>query len=165
MREAAKRDLFIVTHAGYDVAFRDHVHCTPDMILHVLEELRGLIEDKLILAHLGGYDMPDEVLQKLIGKPVWMDTVSRQVPGDHSPPPRCREDPVCQRFAVGQPERICQDPQKLCAWGGSGAQDILSKCQTNPNSLGQLAKHMKKSQKNQENFQKGLTIGDFAAII
>ena len=55
MREAAKRDLFIVTHAGYDVAFRDHVHCTPDMILHVLEELRGLIEDKLILAHLGGW--------------------------------------------------------------------------------------------------------------
>ena len=76
MREAAKRDLFIVTHAGYDVAFRDHVHCTPDMILHVLEELRGLIEDKLILAHLGGYDMPDEVLQKLIGKPVWMDTAA-----------------------------------------------------------------------------------------
>lgn len=70
MREAAKRDLFIVTHAGYDVAYRNHVHCTPDMILHVLKELRGLIDDKLILAHLGGYDMPDEVLQKLIGKPV-----------------------------------------------------------------------------------------------
>lgn len=76
MNEAAKRGLYIVTHAGYDIAFRDHVHCTPDMILHALEELKGVIEDKLILAHLGGFDMPDEVLQKLIGKPVWMDTAA-----------------------------------------------------------------------------------------
>ena len=49
-REAAKRGLYIVTHAGYDVAFRDHVHCTPDMVLRVLDELKGVIEDKLILA-------------------------------------------------------------------------------------------------------------------
>ena len=76
MREAAKRDLYIVTHAGYDVAFRDHVHCTPDMILNVINELRGLIDGKLILAHLGGYDMPDEVLNKLIGLPVYMDTAA-----------------------------------------------------------------------------------------
>ena len=76
MNETAKRGLYIVTHAGYDIAFRDHVHCTPDMILHALEELKGVIEDKLILAHLGGFDMPDEVLQKLIGKPVWMDTAA-----------------------------------------------------------------------------------------
>ena len=76
MNEAAKRGLYIVTHAGYDIAFRDHVHCTPDMILHALEELKGVIEDKLILAHLGGFDMPDEVLQKLIGKPVWVDTAA-----------------------------------------------------------------------------------------
>ena len=76
MREAAKRGLYIVTHAGYDVAFRDHVHCTPDMVLRVLDELKGVIEDKLILAHLSGYDMPDEVLQKLGGAPVWMDTAA-----------------------------------------------------------------------------------------
>ena len=76
MNEAAKRGLYIVTHAGYDIAFRDHVHCTPDMILHALEELKGVIEDKLILSHFGAFDMPDEVLQKLIGKPVWMDTAA-----------------------------------------------------------------------------------------
>lgn len=76
MREAARRDLYIVTHAGFDVAFRDHVHCTPAMILNVLKELKGVIEDKLILAHLGGYDMPDAVLQQLIGAPVWMDTAA-----------------------------------------------------------------------------------------
>ena len=76
MYEAAQRGLYIVTHAGYDVAFRDHVHCTPDMVLHALKELKGVIEDKLILAHLGGYDMPDEVLDKLIGAPVYMDTAA-----------------------------------------------------------------------------------------
>ena len=76
MRAAAERGLYIVTHAGWDVAFRDHVHCTPDMILNVLKELNGLIEDKLILAHLGGYDMPDEVLEKLVGLPVYMDTAA-----------------------------------------------------------------------------------------
>ncbi len=76
MRQAAERGLYIVTHAGYDVAYRDHVHCTPDMVLRVLKELSGVIDNKLILAHLGGYDMPGEVLQKLIGAPVWMDTAA-----------------------------------------------------------------------------------------
>ncbi len=76
IRGAAERGLYIITHAGYDVAFRDHVHCTPDMVLNVLKELKGLIEDKLILAHLGGYDMPDESLKKLIGAPVYMDTAA-----------------------------------------------------------------------------------------
>lgn len=76
MREAAKRDLYIITHAGIDVAFRHHVHCTPDMVLEVLDTLGGLIDDKLILAHMGGYELPDEVLEKLCGKPVWMDTAA-----------------------------------------------------------------------------------------
>ncbi len=76
MEEAAKRDLFIVTHAGIDVAFREHVHCTPDMVLEVLGKLSGLIDNKLILAHMGGYELPGEVLEKLIGKPVWMDTAA-----------------------------------------------------------------------------------------
>ena len=76
MRQAAERGLYIITHAGCDIAFRDHVHCTPDMVLNVLKELKDLIGDKLILAHLGGYDMPGEVLEKLVGAPVYMDTAA-----------------------------------------------------------------------------------------
>ncbi|MBQ3299923.1 MAG: amidohydrolase family protein [Ruminococcus sp.] len=76
MREAAKRGLYIVTHAGIDVGFRDHVHCTPDMILNVLGQLEGVIDNRLILAHMGSYEMPDEVLCKLCGKPVYMDTAA-----------------------------------------------------------------------------------------
>ena len=87
MEEAAKRDLFVITHAGIDLAFRDHVHCTPDMVLHVLAELKGVIDDHLILAHLGGFAMPDEVLEKLIGTPVYMDTAAVL----HLYPEKCRK--------------------------------------------------------------------------
>lgn len=76
MREAARRGLYIVTHAGIDVGYRDHVHCTPGMILRVLHNLSGIVDNKLILAHMGGYELPDEVLQKLVGKPVYMDTAA-----------------------------------------------------------------------------------------
>ena len=59
-----------------DVAYTNDVHCTPDMVLRVLDELKGLIDDKLVLAHLGGYALQDEVLDKLVGKPVYMDTAA-----------------------------------------------------------------------------------------
>lgn len=76
MEKAAQRDLITITHAGIDVAYRDDVHCTPDMVLHVLNELRGIIEYKLVLAHLGGFELEDEVMDKLVGKPVYMDTAA-----------------------------------------------------------------------------------------
>lgn len=91
MRKAFERGLYVITHAGYDVAYRDHVHCTPDMVLNVLSQLKGLAEDKLILAHLGGYDMPDEVLEKLIGLPVYMDTAAVL----KLYPEKCREIILC----------------------------------------------------------------------
>lgn len=74
LEEAAKRDLYVVTHAGLDVGYPDDIHCTPDMVLRILEKLGGIIDNKLVLAHLGGCDMYDEVLDKLAGKPVYMDT-------------------------------------------------------------------------------------------
>lgn len=74
MREAAKRDLITITHAGVDIGYPDHVHCTPDMVLHVLRELDGIIDNKLVLAHMGGCDLADEVIEKLVGKPVYFDT-------------------------------------------------------------------------------------------
>ena len=76
MEKAAQRGLITVTHVGVDVAYPDDVHCTPDMVLRVLDELKGLIDDKLVLAHLGGYALQDEVLDKLVGKPVYMDTAA-----------------------------------------------------------------------------------------
>ncbi len=74
MEQAAKRGLMIVTHAGLDIAFPDCIHCTPDRVLHVLDALAGVIDGKLVLAHMGGYDEADEALEKLAGRPVFMDT-------------------------------------------------------------------------------------------
>lgn len=74
MREAAKRNLVTVTHAGIDIGYPDDVHCTPQMVLKVLEKLNGIIDNKLVLAHMGGCDLPDEVLEKIVGKPIFFDT-------------------------------------------------------------------------------------------
>lgn len=74
MEEAAKRDLITVTHAGFDVGYPDDIHCTPDHILNVLASLMGLIDNKLVLAHLGSCDNPNEVIEKLAGKNVYLDT-------------------------------------------------------------------------------------------
>lgn len=80
---AASRGLITVTHAGKDPGYPDSpVRCTPDRVLHVMRELKGLMDDKLVLAHLGGADSAGEVLEKLAGLPVWMDTafMLHQVP-------------------------------------------------------------------------------------
>lgn len=74
MRGAAERNLITVTHAGLDLGFPDDVHCTPERILNVLDRLSEIIDDKLVLAHLGGCDIPDIIIEKLCKKPVFMDT-------------------------------------------------------------------------------------------
>ncbi|MCM1334750.1 MAG: amidohydrolase family protein [Bacteroides sp.] len=71
---AAKRGLYTVTHAGVDAAYPDDVHCTPDHVLYVLDKLGAVIKNKLILAHMGGCDLGEEVLEKVCGKAVYLDT-------------------------------------------------------------------------------------------
>ncbi len=68
---AAERGMFVITHAGFDPISPDKLHCTPDMILHVLEAHPTLC---LIAAHAGGYGREDEVLEKLCGKDLYLDT-------------------------------------------------------------------------------------------
>lgn len=71
---AARRGLITVTHAGLDVAYPDDIHCTPDRILRTLDALGGVADGKLVLAHLGGYSLSDEVIQKIAGRDVYLDT-------------------------------------------------------------------------------------------
>ncbi|MBO6015577.1 MAG: amidohydrolase family protein [Lachnospiraceae bacterium] len=68
---ASDLGMVIVTHAGEDVGIPEKVRCTPDRILRVLEIVRP---PKLVLAHMGGWNMWEEVEQKLVGKPVYFDT-------------------------------------------------------------------------------------------
>ena len=57
-------DLITVTHAGLDGAFVGHpIKCTPCRVLKVLDALGGY--DKLVLAHLGGNELLNEVVSSL----------------------------------------------------------------------------------------------------
>ncbi len=68
---ASELDLFVVTHAGYDVYSPDLIHCTVPMILEVLREVQPR---KLVLAHMGNNQHYDEVESDLLGADVYLDT-------------------------------------------------------------------------------------------
>lgn len=71
MDYAANKGLAIITHAGEDVGLPGTVHCTPDRVLNVLKHIQP---EKLILAHMGGWRKWDEVEEKIVGLPVYLDT-------------------------------------------------------------------------------------------
>lgn len=71
MDYAANKGLGIIVHAGEDVGLPDTIHCTPDMILNVWKHIQP---EKLILAHMGGWRLWDEVEEKLVGLPIYLDT-------------------------------------------------------------------------------------------
>ncbi len=68
---ASELDLAVVVHAGLDIGLPDEIHCTPDMIVEVLDEVKP---SKFILAHLGGWQMWNEVYEKICGRNVYLDT-------------------------------------------------------------------------------------------
>ena len=71
MEYASELGLIIVTHAGVDIGFPDLVRCTPKRALKVLREVKP---EKLVLAHCGGWGLWEEVIETLVGEPVYMDT-------------------------------------------------------------------------------------------
>lgn len=70
---AKELDLITVTHAGLDGAFvGQEIKCTPSRVLRVLDKIGGY--SKLVLAHLGGNELFDEVYKGLAGCDVYFDT-------------------------------------------------------------------------------------------
>ena len=67
---AAAYGMFLITHAGFDVASPEKIHATPDAILRRLERSP---KTTLVAAHYGGNTLWDEVEEKLIGKDVYID--------------------------------------------------------------------------------------------
>lgn len=63
--------LIVVVHAGYDPVSPKFVHCTPAGCQKVLKACPGI---KMVLAHMGGMDMWDEVEAKIVGEDVYFDT-------------------------------------------------------------------------------------------
>lgn len=68
---ATELDLITVTHAGVDPVSLYDVHCTPQMVAEVMREVQP---KKLVLAHMGGNAMFDEVEEVLVGMDVYFDT-------------------------------------------------------------------------------------------
>ncbi|NOZ63570.1 MAG: amidohydrolase family protein [Caldiserica bacterium] len=62
--------LILVSHTGFDFAFRRVKKCDPERIVRVLEKFPGL---KLVTTHLGGWEDWEEVKKHLVGKPVYME--------------------------------------------------------------------------------------------
>ncbi len=68
---AAKHGMIVVFHAGRDIGYPPPVKTTPDMLLRIVDKIPDV---KLVAAHLGGWMMWDEVAEKLVGTPIYLDT-------------------------------------------------------------------------------------------
>lgn len=71
MDYAANLGLVIVTHAGEDIGLPEKIHCTPDSVINILKHIQP---EKLVLAHMGGWNMWNEVEEKLVGRNLYFDT-------------------------------------------------------------------------------------------
>ncbi len=69
--EASSLGLITVLHAGRDIGYGDPVHCPPEKSLAVINEIKP---EKLVLAHLGGWEQWDAVAELICGENVWLDT-------------------------------------------------------------------------------------------
>ena len=68
---ATELDLICVVHAGQDPYSPNDIHCTPKMISDMLDEVAPT---KLVLAHMGGNNMVEDVRNYLVGRQVYFDT-------------------------------------------------------------------------------------------
>ena len=60
-----------VFHAGVDIGFPEPVHCTPTMLLRVLDAFG---DAPVVAAHFGGYLLWKEVYDVLCGTDIYLDT-------------------------------------------------------------------------------------------
>ena len=60
-----------MTHAGFDPVCPNDIHCTPKMAAEVIDEVAPT---KLVLAHMGGNALYDDVERCLVGRDVYFDT-------------------------------------------------------------------------------------------
>jgi len=65
-----ENDLFVLTHAGEDIAFSAPYHSDPQRMKLFHERFKKL---KLVIAHLGSWGMWDEVEEFIVGLPVYLD--------------------------------------------------------------------------------------------
>ena len=81
LRKAEQLGLYVTVHAGRDVGMPEPVRCTPERLLHALDSVSG---ERVIAAHMGGYELWDDVERLLAGTPLLFDTAltARKLPPD-----------------------------------------------------------------------------------
>lgn len=68
---ACELGLIVLTHAGVDIGIPGPEKCT---VAHIRRVIRQVHPDRLVLAHMGGWMLWDEVERELCGLPVYLDT-------------------------------------------------------------------------------------------
>ena len=71
LQKCEQLGLYTTIHAGRDVGKPEPVHCTPLRLKHVMEHVSGA---HIIAAHMGGYELWDDVERELVGSPMLLDT-------------------------------------------------------------------------------------------
>ena len=72
VKEAKRLGLHTVLHGGVDIAFPNDVHATPERMANLLSSL-GEGEGRVVVAHIGGYGLWDDVERILVGRDVYFD--------------------------------------------------------------------------------------------
>ena len=68
---AEERGFFVVTHTGFDPISPERIYATAQGLLRVVQKHPSMT---LIAAHMGGIKQSRDVLELLVGTPIWFDT-------------------------------------------------------------------------------------------
>lgn len=81
VKKAQERGLYVVIHSGEDLGMRPPFHCTADRLKTLVSRVD---ETRLIAAHMGGFNMWDDVLSEFADSKMYFDTavVSRYIDRD-----------------------------------------------------------------------------------
>lgn len=71
LKKCEELDLMVMLHTGNDIGVKPPSHCLPDRLRNILDHVSG---EKIIAAHLGGWDAWDDVEKYLVGTPLYFDT-------------------------------------------------------------------------------------------
>lgn len=69
--KASELGLIVLTHAGWDIGIPEHNYCDTRHIRHVMKEVSP---DRLVLAHMGGWQDWKTVGEELAELPLYFDT-------------------------------------------------------------------------------------------
>lgn len=71
IKKAHDLDMWVMLHTGKDIGLPPPCHCTPKMLKNLLNYVKG---DKIIAAHLGSWQLWEDVYSELCGTEIYMDT-------------------------------------------------------------------------------------------